>query len=198
MRNTFIDLVHKNYKKNDNFYFLTGDLGFSVLEKIKQKLGKKFINVGICENNMSLMAAGLSEKRNKVFVYTIAPFVGLRCIEIIKNYLNNEIRNISIIAVGSSYSYGIMGPTHHVNEDVSIISNFKNVYLANPGNIDELKYIFSLQKKIKNPFYIRLNKDNYTSPKKYNFVRKNSIFHKKGGKKRINIITSGIAQKFFF
>jgi len=198
MRTELIQKIQKFYKKK-NFYFLTGDLGYSVLEELREKFKKNFINVGICENNMALLSVGLSERKNTVYIYTIAPFIVLRCLEILRNYLNNEKRPVRIIAVGSGFSYGEMGPSHHVNEDVNIISNLKNFYLVNPGNLNELDYIFKLKlKKKNNPFYIRLNKHSYIEPQKYKFEKKGCLFLKRGSKNSINVITSGISQKFFF
>ncbi len=197
MRDSFIKLISNNINKKKNIYFITADLGFSVLEKLKEKLKHRFINVGICENHMSLFATGLSEKKNNIYIYSIATFLTLRCFEIFRNYFNKEERAIKIISVGSNFSYGEMGPTHHVNEDVSLISNLENFFNCNPGNIDELKYIYDLQSKFSNkPFYIRLNKTDFSKPKNYHLKLKKDFFLKRG--KKINIITSGISQKYFF
>jgi transketolase C-terminal domain/subunit len=197
MRDSFIKLITKNINRKKNIYFITADLGFSVLEKLKEKLKYRFINVGICENHMSLFATGLSEKKNNVYIYSIATFLTLRCFEIFRNYFNKEERAIKIISVGSNFSYGEMGPTHHVNEDVGLISNLENFYNCNPGNTNELKYIYNLQNKFSNkPFYIRLNKSDFSKPGNYHLKIEKDFFFKSG--KKINIITSGIAQKYFF
>ena len=69
MRNTLIELLINRIKKKD--YFLTADLGFSVLEKIKLKIKERFINVGVSENNMMLITAGLATRltKNHIYVY---------------------------------------------------------------------------------------------------------------------------------
>ena len=91
MRNNLINLVANTLKNKKNSYFLTADLGYSVLENIQKVLKKRFINVGISENNMLLLAVGLTEvSKNLVYVYSISPFLILRPAEIIRNYISNE------------------------------------------------------------------------------------------------------------
>ena len=71
---------------------MTADLGFSVLEKIKLKIKERFINVGVSENNMMLIAAGLATRltKNHIYVYSISSFLISRTLEIIKIYFSND------------------------------------------------------------------------------------------------------------
>ena len=189
MRNLIIDLIIKEKKLN---YFLTADLGFSVLEKISKIYKSRFINVGVSENNMYLLATGISEnlKKNQcVYVYSIAPFLILRSIEIIRNYINNENRNIKMIGVGSGYSYSTMGKTHFIIEDLNILYGLKNILILNPANQVELKYLFKKFKNSRRPIYFRINKNRGISMRDDDFSNKNGIFYKKGV--GTNIICSG-------
>ena len=189
MRNLIIDLIIKEKKLN---YFLTADLGFSVLEKISKIYKSRFINVGVSENNMYLLATGISEnlKKNQcVYVYSIAPFLILRSIEIIRNYINNENRNIKMIGVGSGYSYSTMGKTHFIIEDLNILYGLKNILILNPANQVELKYLFKKFKNSRRPIYFRINKSSGISMRDNNFSNKNGLFYKKGV--GTNIICSG-------
>jgi len=194
MRNSFINKLFEYFKSTDDFYFLTADLGFSVLEIIRDKFPKNFLNVGICEQNMSLLSVGMSENTNVVYNYSIAPFLTLKSFEIYRNYYNRDNRNIKIIAVGSAFSYGQMGFTHHILEDVAMMSLLENFYICNPSSSKELDYIYKLQKSLQSPFYIRLSKENYFPPKDYKFKNLGSVFYKRG--KKINIISSGSVLKY--
>ena len=134
MRNEIINLIENT--KNTNQFFLTGDLGFSVLENLEKKLKNNFVNVGVSENNMFLMACGITiEKKNLVYLYSISPFLILRNLEIIRNYISNDNRNIRLIGVGSGVSYTTMGKTHFNLDDLNVIYSLKNILILNPANI---------------------------------------------------------------
>ena len=68
MRAAFVDAMLAHAKKRDIF-FLTGDLGFMVLEPLRDALAKRFINCGVAEQNMIGVAAGLTRAGHEVWVY---------------------------------------------------------------------------------------------------------------------------------
>jgi transketolase len=188
MRNELVNLVINSKKKD--IFFLTADLGYSVLEDLEKKIKKKFINVGVSENNMMLLAVGLATALPKynIYVYSIASFVFLRNTEIIRNYIiNDNIKNIRIIGVGAGASYSYMGKTHFNFEDINFLSNFEKILILNPANEDELRFVFKKFNEKSKSIYYRINKNNNNL--KYKFKRKENIFIKKGNRK--NIISSG-------
>lgn len=188
MRNELINLINKTLKSKKNSYFLTADLGYSVLENLQKDLKKRFINVGISENNMLLLAVGLSEiNKNLVYVYSISPFLILRPAEIIRNYISNEIRNIRLIGVGSGVSYSNMGKSHHSLDDINYIYSLKNILILNPANLEELNYLYKKFLNYYGPLYFRINKNSFSQHKF--FKRYENIFVKKGIKS--NLIVSG-------
>ena len=188
MRNELINLINKTLKDKKNSYFLTADLGYSVLENLQKKLKKRFINVGISENNMLLLAVGLSEiNKNLVYAYSISPFLILRPAEIIRNYISNEIRNIRLIGVGSGVSYTNMGKSHHSLDDINYIYSLKNILILNPANLEELNYLYKKFLNYYGPLYFRINKNSFSQHKF--FKRYKNIFVKKGIKS--NLIVSG-------
>tara|TARA_Y200000002_G_scaffold382741_1_gene401062 strand:- start:1988 stop:2878 length:891 start_codon:yes stop_codon:yes gene_type:complete len=190
MRNTLINLIKKDFKNKN--YFLTADLGFSILEDLQKISNKRFVNVGVAENSMFTLAIGISEnlkKNESVYCYSISPFVVLRSLELIRNYLNFENRKIRLIGVGSGYSYSYLGKTHFLMEDLNIFFGFKNLIILNPGNERELKFVYDKYKNFNGPVYFRINKSDAVEYKKYNFLEKKGLFIKKGFGS--NIIVSG-------
>jgi transketolase len=188
MRNELINLINKTLKNKKNSYFLTADLGYSVLENLQKNLRKRFINVGISENNMLLLAVGLSEiNKNLVYAYSISSFLILRPAEIIRNYISNERRNIRLIGVGSGVSYSNMGKSHHNLDDINYIYSLKNILILNPANLEELNYLYKKFLNYYGPIYFRINKTTFSQHKL--FKRYNNIFVKKG--KKSNLIVSG-------
>ena len=188
MRNDIINLINEEFKKNKKIFFLTADLGFSVLENTSKIFKNNFINVGVAETNMILIASGIYEAtKNKVYVYSISSFLTLRTLEVLRNYVSNDHRQICLVGVGSGVSYDKMGKTHHNLDDINSISTLKNFLILNPANNEELKFLFHKFKNIKNPIYFRINKSPYKN--KFKLVRKKNFFYKQG--KKFNIILSG-------
>jgi len=85
MRSAFIQSLMDLAKNDKDLYLLTGDLGFSVLEQFEDKFPDRFINVGVAEQNLIGIAAGLALSGKNVFVYSIIPFLTLRCFEQVRN-----------------------------------------------------------------------------------------------------------------
>ena len=188
MRNELISLIKKNFKTNNKIFFLTADLGYSVLEPLQNISKKRFINVGVSENNMMLMAVGISSHKNYLtYVYSISPFITLRTLEIIRNYLSNEKRNIRILGIGSGVSYDKLGKTHFNLDDINVIYSLKNIIILNPANTEELNYLYKKFIKYNGPLYFRINKTTFSQ--KLKFKKNKNLFIKKG--KKGNLIVSG-------
>ena len=100
---------------------LTGDLGFGVLTEFAERFPKQFLNVGVAEQNMSGLAAGLALEGHTVFTYSIGNFPTLRCLEQIRNDICYHSANVKIVCVGGGMSYGAVGMSHHATEDLAIL-----------------------------------------------------------------------------
>ena len=75
MRNKFIQLLNKHNDINNNkCYLLVGDVGYSVIEDFEKKFSNYYLNVGVAEQNMASIAAGIASENNTVFIYSIANF----------------------------------------------------------------------------------------------------------------------------
>src|SRR3989338_4754765 len=158
MRTAVINTVHKIMSKNKNVYLWTGDLGYTALEEIEQDYPDKFINVGVAEQNMIGVASGLALSGKTVFVYSIIPFVTMRCYEQIRDDACYHNLNIKIIGVGSGLSYGVLGSTHFALEDIGIMRCLPNMTVISPADPVEAELA---TKKIfihPGPVYLRLGK----------------------------------------
>jgi transketolase len=127
------ELIRQLIKKDDkNTYFITADLGFGVLEPLQKKMGDRFINVGIAEQSMIGIAAGLALAGKKVYTFTITPFY-LRALEQIKLDLCYQGANVIMIGVGVDYDYGELGTTHFADDTPKILSQLKNIEVILPS-----------------------------------------------------------------
>lgn len=189
MRNRFVQLLIEWAREDENIYLLTADLGFSVLEPFSQKFPDRFINVGIAEQNMIGIAAGLSLMGKRVFVYSIVNFGTLRCLEQIRNDLCYHNANVVVTIVGASLSYGVNGYTHLGVEDLSAMLPFPKMQVLSPADSFELEGCMSYIKKHTGPMYLRLSKGGEPAIHQKYFDIETNIFPEANSE--INIICHG-------
>lgn len=158
MRSTFVETLTEAAINNEKIWLLTGDLGYGVLETFKDKLPHRFINMGVAEQNMVGVAAGIAHSGNVVFTYSIANFATLRCLEQIRNDVCYHNANVKIVAVGGGLVYGAQGYTHHAIEDISILSSFENMLIITPGDPYETRKLMPQIIETDGPCYLRLGR----------------------------------------
>jgi len=122
MRREFSRWIENFSRIEARFVFLTGDLGFGALEKVQSALQGRFVNMGVCEQNMVSVAAGLSQQGLLPLCYSIAPFAVFRPFEQIRLDVALHGLNVKIVGNGGGYGYGIMGASHHALEDIATLS----------------------------------------------------------------------------
>ncbi len=156
MRNHVIKELIKCAKIDQRMILVTADLGFGVLEGFAQKYPERYINVGIAEQNLAAMAAGLALEGNMVFMYSIGNFPTLRCIEQIRNLGCYHNANIKILATGGGFAYGSLGMTHHATEDVAMMRALPNMKVYVPADAIEAMACFDELCKYDGPGYLRM------------------------------------------
>ncbi|MGD0296096.1 MAG: transketolase C-terminal domain-containing protein [Bryobacteraceae bacterium] len=132
MRDAFIRGLTELAARDPAILLLTGDLGYGVLTDFAHRFPGQFVNVGIAEQNMTGLAAGLALEGRTVFTYSIGNFPTLRCLEQIRNDICYHQANVKIVSVGCGMSYGALGISHHATEDVSIVRALPNVTVVSP------------------------------------------------------------------
>ncbi len=158
MRFVFVKELIKYAKKNKDVYLITSDLGYRAFEDFKLKFPNRFINVGVAENNMVGISAGLALTGKKVFVYSILPFLIFRSLEQIRNNICHNNLDVTLVGAGGGFSYGPQGVSHNTSEDISIIKSIPNINVYNPGSRYEIIEIMKIIFKNKMPSFLRLGK----------------------------------------
>jgi len=156
MRKHFSAHIQNLVDANDDIVFITGDLGFNALENLQSKLGDRFINAGVAEQNMVSMAAGIASRGFRVICYSIAPFAVYRCLEQTRNDVCFHNLPVFIVGNGGGYGYGIMGSTHHAIEDIACLSGLPNMHCYAPSFIDDMHVCIDEMFVQKRPAYLRL------------------------------------------
>ena len=140
MRTSFIETLCQVAERDPRVWLITGDLGYSVLEKFSDKFPNRNLNAGVAEQNMVGVAAGLAKAGKIVFVYSIANFPTLRCLEQVRNDVCYHQLSVKIVAVGCGLAYGGHGYTHHGVEDLGVMSLLPHMTVIAPGDPVETRW----------------------------------------------------------
>lgn len=158
MRTAFINQLIQEAKGNKNIFLLVGDLGYSVVEAFAEQFPDRFLNVGIAEQNMTGIAAGLAMEGYSVYTYSIGNFPTLRCMEQIRYDICYHNLNVKIVAVGGGYAYGPLGASHHATEELGMLRTIPNLVVCSPADPAEAKAITTFSAAHNGPCYIRIGK----------------------------------------
>lgn len=137
MRDTFVRTLTEMAQINDRIELLTADLGFGVLKPFFESVPNQFTNVGIAEQNMTSMAAGMAKEGKIVVTYSIGNFPTLRCLEQIRNDCAYHKANVKIVCVGGGFVYGALGMSHQATEDIAVMRALPWVTVVCPGDLVE-------------------------------------------------------------
>jgi transketolase len=161
MRDAFLERVWRAMAQDGKIFFVTADFGSPVLDRIREQFPDRFINVGIAEQNLINISAGLALEGYTVFAYAIAPFITMRCYEQIRVNLAllSEVRpiNVNLVGVGAGYSYVVSGPTHQCYEDLTVMRALPNVGVYSPADHVTAAALFDQCVAVAGPKYLRLD-----------------------------------------
>jgi transketolase len=158
MRNAFLQTLFELAQQDHRLVFVTGDLGFRVVEPFMAQCPRQFLNAGVAEANMTSVAAGLALSGKIVFTYSIANFPTLRCLEQIRNDVCYHDANVKIVSVGGGFAYGAMGATHHAIEDLAVMRALPGLVVLAPGDPVETRAATRAVAAHPGPCYLRLGK----------------------------------------
>jgi transketolase len=158
MRDTFQKELIKISKKNKKLMLLTADLGFGVFDEFEKKFPKKYLNVGVAEQNLIGVSTGLAMSGKTVISYSIANFLTLRCLEQIRNDAVYHNLNVNLVSTGGGYTYGVLGMSHHATEDLSVLNCIPGITIVAPCTKWETKQALNKLLKTKGTTYLRLEK----------------------------------------
>jgi transketolase len=139
--------------------FLTGDLGYKLFDQLTEHDPARVINCGIREAGMVGYAAGLAKTGLLPFVYSIAPFATLRCLEQIKIDLCYNKANVVVVGVGGGFAYGPNGSTHHGVDDIGVLSCLPGLTVWTPADPHEVRLCVRAAATLESPAYLRLGRN---------------------------------------
>ncbi|MEI8010953.1 MAG: transketolase C-terminal domain-containing protein [Candidatus Omnitrophota bacterium] len=158
LRDACFDEIYALASHDPDVIFLTADMGAFSLQRFKKDFPSQYLNVGISEQVMISIAAGLALEGKKVFVYSITPFVTLRCYEQIKVDLCCMNLPVVIIGIGAGFMYGGDGPTHHAVNDIAVMRALPNMQVFGPCDAGTTRSAVRAAHASPCPSYIRIER----------------------------------------
>jgi transketolase len=158
VRTAFVETLLEEARERSDLMLLTADLGFSVLERFRDALPGQFLNVGVAEQNMIGIAAGLADLGKTVFTYSIANFPTMRCLEQVRNDVCYHGYPVRMVSVGGGFVYATQGYTHHGVEDIGVMRALPGMIVIAPGDPQEAVKATRALCTYKGPAYLRLGK----------------------------------------
>src|SRR6267142_4822159 len=158
MRGSFFSALLQLAEHDERVYLVVGDLGFGVTDPFARRFPGRFLNVGVAEQNMTGIAAGLALSGKIVFTYSIANFPILRCLEQVRNDICYHAANVKVVAVGGGLAYGSLGSTHHATEDLAIMRVLPQMVVVAPGDPAEASAATQAVAAHPGPCYLRLGR----------------------------------------
>ena len=144
-------------KTKDNLMILTCDVSTSAgLDRFRKVFPDKYLDLGIAEQNLIGVAAGLASENFNVITTTFAPFQTMRCCEQIKVNAGYMKHKICMVGIGSGLALGTLGYTHCCIEDIGVLRSIPNLTIISPADSLETVKALSAAINLDGPSYIRL------------------------------------------
>src|SRR5262245_55045227 len=155
----FADTLFALARENHQILAVTGDSrGSGKLGAFGKALPDQIVEVGIAEQNLVGISAGLTAAGKKVFAVSPACFLTARGLEQIKNdvaYSNNPVK---LIGISAGVSYGALGTTHHSLHDFAVLRAINNIIIVAPADNFETEQAIRQAAALDRPIYLRFGK----------------------------------------
>ena len=144
----------------DNMLVLTADVDTSSrIQAFKEKYPDRCYNVGIAEQNLMSVSAGLAHEGFRPLAFAFAPFASMRCYEQVRTDICYSKLPVVIIGNGAGYSNGASGCTHCALEDSALMVACNNMTVLEPGDPFQIAKLLEAAMELNAPVYIRLGRE---------------------------------------
>lgn len=158
MRKTFATLLFDAMSVDSSINVITADLGFGILDQIKQTYPERFFNTGAAEQLMMGIGIGLAENKKIPICYSITPFLLYRPFEFLRNYINYEKIPVKLVGAGRNKDYAHDGISHWAEDDESVLSSLSNIKIFKPLSETDLVDQFDQFLHSSGPCYLNLRR----------------------------------------
>lgn len=144
-------------ENNPNILVLSSDMSTPAgLDKYKSSFPSNFYNVGIAEQNMIGIAAGLSDEGHKIISVAQACFTSMRCFEQVRQFAGYMEEPLILVGIGAGYSLSLLGNTHYSIEDIALMRTIPGMQVVAPCDALEASKALDAAILSEYPTYIRV------------------------------------------
>ncbi len=146
-------------QKSKNILAVTSDSrGSGKLGPFAEKLPDQIVEVGIAEQNLVGVSAGLASADKSVFAVSPACFLATRSLEQIKNDVAYSNQPVTLVGISAGVSYGALGTTHHSLHDVAALRAINNIQIVVPADNFETREVIIAAAKSEKPIFLKFGK----------------------------------------
>jgi transketolase len=158
MRKECAQLLLDEMSSNDRIRVVTADLGFGILDHIRNAYPDRFYNVGAAEQLMIGVAVGMAENGLIPVCYSMSSFLLYRPFEFLRNYVDYEGVNVKLLGSGRDKDYSHDGISHWAHDDEKVLQALPNIEMYKPGSLEELDMNFDQWINSAKPGYLNLTR----------------------------------------
>ncbi len=158
MRERLSELLVETCAADERYLVLSGDHGYALFDALRTRVPNAFVNVGVMEQAMIGIAAGLAKSGLRPIVYGLAAFVPIRVLEQIKLDLCHSSQPVIMLGDGAGLVYSTLGASHQCGEDLAALRPMPGIKIFTPADAIELEACFKEALAHSGPSYIRIGK----------------------------------------
>ena len=156
-RRTFGEIMDRIAADHDDMFAIAADLATSAnLTQYAADHPDKFLDIGIAEQNMTGVAAGMAKEGFNVFITSFAPFASMRAFEAVRTLAGYMKLNVKVVALASGVAMEAHGNTHFGLEDLALMRTIPGMLVLNPADCTEVVKCVQALADYKGPAYLRL------------------------------------------
>lgn len=158
MRAAFSEALVRLAKADPNVLLLTGDHGYALFDDFRRECPEQYLNVGIAEQNMVGVAAGLARVGFRPVVYGLSAFIPVRVVEQIKLDVAHDKLPVIFIGDGAGFVYSHLGTSHQSTEDIACTRAVPDLSIYSPSDRFEVTACMEMAYHSKSAVYLRMGK----------------------------------------
>ncbi len=159
MRASFIKTIIESARVDSRIVLCTAEVGFSLIEPFQDEFPDRYYNVGIAEQNLVGVSAGLALRGLRPVALSMASFLPGRAFEQVKVLIGIQKLPVVLVGAGTGLTYGGHGPTHHAIEDLAIASAIPNMTVFCPCDAHEVSAVTVAALELDGPSYLAIGRN---------------------------------------